>query len=102
MAKIVKLIESRDSKVRAANILLPTSKTINRSINLLYPLETAPAIELITMDDENELQVDDRSEVYKGKRKSPRNAAMTAQFRLKELFNDEIGTFFWCRECHES
>ena len=43
MGKIIQLIESRDKEVHAASVLLPNGNTIKRPINLLYPLETAPA-----------------------------------------------------------
>ena len=39
MAKITELISSNDGKIRAAKVLLPTKKVLNRPLNLLYPLE---------------------------------------------------------------
>ena len=35
MAKITELISSNDGKIRAAKVLLPTKKVLNRPINLL-------------------------------------------------------------------
>ena len=37
--KIIELTVSSDGKVRSAKIMLPTNKTLNRTLNFLYPLE---------------------------------------------------------------
>ena len=42
LGKIIKLIESEDGQIRVATLLLPTRNTVNRPINLLYPLEITP------------------------------------------------------------
>ena len=39
MEKIVELIPSNDGKIRAAKILFPRKNTVNRSLNLFFPLE---------------------------------------------------------------
>ena len=39
LGKIVKFITSSDGNIRAAKVLLSTKNTLNRSLNLLYPLE---------------------------------------------------------------
>jgi hypothetical protein len=39
LARITKLIQSRDGKIRAAEILLPSGNTTKRALNCLYPLE---------------------------------------------------------------
>ena len=49
LGKIIKLIESEDGEIRAAT-LLPTRNTVNRPINLLYPLETAPVSDELNSD----------------------------------------------------
>ena len=38
MRKIVELVPSNGGKIRAAKILLATKSTVNRSLNLLFPL----------------------------------------------------------------
>ena len=43
MGKMVQLIESRESEMRAASVLLPNGNTVKRPINPLYTLETAAA-----------------------------------------------------------
>ena len=43
MGKMVQLIESRESEMRVASVLLPNGNTVKRPINLLYTLETAAA-----------------------------------------------------------
>ena len=50
LGKIIKLIESEDGEIRAATLLLPTRSTVNRPINLLYPLETAPVSDELNSD----------------------------------------------------
>lgn len=39
MGKIVELITNKGRKIRAAKILLARKNTVNRSVNLLLPLE---------------------------------------------------------------
>ena len=39
MVKIVELITNKGRKIRAAKILLARKNTVNRSVNLLLPLE---------------------------------------------------------------
>ena len=39
LGKIVELVTSNDGNIRAAKVLLSTKNVVNRSLNLLYPLE---------------------------------------------------------------
>ena len=39
LGKIIKLLNRKDGEITTAELLLPNKKTINRPINLLYPLE---------------------------------------------------------------
>ena len=39
MAKVEQLIPSQDGMIRAAKVLLPNKKCLNRPINLLCPME---------------------------------------------------------------
>ena len=50
LGKIIKLIQSEDGEIRAATLLLPTRNTVNRPINLPYPLETAPVSDGLDSD----------------------------------------------------
>ena len=100
MGKIVQLIESRDNEIRAASVLLPNGNTIKRPINLLYPLETAAA-DTISQIVEGNCQKERRLNNISVEGKSKRKASSFAKNRLKALFNEEIGTFVWCRECHK-
>ena len=50
LGKIIKLIESEDGEIRATTLLLTTRNTVNRPINLLYPLETAPVSDELNSD----------------------------------------------------
>ena len=82
-------------------MLLPNGNTIKRPINLLYPLETAAA-DTIGQNVEGNCQKENRLNNISVEGKSKRKASSFAKNnRLKALFNEEIGTFVWCRECHE-
>ena len=50
LGKIIKLIESEDGEIRATTLLLTTRNTVNRPINLLYLLETAPVSDELNSD----------------------------------------------------
>ena len=99
MGRITHLIKSKDHEIRAANVLLPNGNIIKRPINLLYPLETAL---IDNAENKNETNDKDEMKIVKERQRPKRDAAVIAKYRLKELFNDEIGNFVWCRECHES
>ena len=101
MGKIVQLIESRDNEICVASVLLPNGKTIKRPINLLCPLKTTPE-DTVTQNVEDNCQNEHRPNNISVERKSKRKATSLAKDRLKTLFNEEIGTFVWCRECHEN
>ena len=100
MGKFVQLIESRENEICAASVLLPNGNTIKRPINLLYPLETAAA-DRIGQNVEGNCQKENRPNNILAERKSKRKAASLAKNILKALFNEQIGTFVWCGECHE-
>ena len=104
MGKVTKLIESKDNEIRAATILLPTKKEVNRPINLLYPLETATPTDQYNHqivnknlhdNEENKIVIKESSD------RTKRKAAIEAREKLRHHFADEIGTFVWCRECRE-
>ena len=100
MGKIIQLIESRDNEIRAASVLLPNGNIINHPIKPLYPLEIAPA-DTVENNVENNCQKENRTNNTSVKQKSKRKAVFLAKDRLKTLFIEDIGTFVWCRECHE-
>ena len=100
MGKIVQLIESRENEIRATSVLLLNGNTIKHPISLLCPLETAPA-DRAEQNVEGNWQKEHRPSNISVERKSKRKAVSLAKDRLKTLFNEEIGTFVWCRECHE-
>ena len=100
MGKIVQLIESRDNEIRAASVLLPNGTTIKRPINLKQPLETAHA-DTIDQNVKDNCQKENRTNNTSVERKSKRKAACFTKNRLTTLFNEEIGTFVWCQECHQ-
>ena len=56
MAKITELISSNDGKIRAAKVLLPTKKVLNRLLNLLYPLECDSGREIEMTQDGQQLK----------------------------------------------
>ena len=93
-------IDWKQRQLRAASVLLPNGNTIKCPINLLYPLETAAA-DTISQNVEGNCQKENRPNNISVERKSKRKASSLSKNRLKALFNEEIGTFFWCRECHK-
>ena len=100
MGTIVQLIESRENEIRASSVLLPNGNTIKRPNNVLYPLETTAA-DTIGQNADRNCQKENRPNSISVEQKSKRKAASLAKIRLKALFNEEIGTFVWCRKCHE-
>ena len=50
MVKIIKLIEREGGEIRATTLFLPVRNIVNRPINLLYPLETAPVSDEFNSD----------------------------------------------------
>ena len=95
LGKIIKLIESEDGEIRAATLFLPTKNTVNRPINLLYPLKTAPVSDELNSDflpHEQIHQKENSVNVKQVLERSKRQAARIARDKLKEMFSDE--TFF--------
>ena len=93
MAKITELISSNDGKIRAAKILLPTKKVLNRPLNLLYPLECDSGREIeMTQDGE---QFKETEEMTSNTLRLTRAAAIRAREQIQRLLSSEIGTFSW-------
>ena len=110
VGKILELISNTDGIERAAKILLPSKNIINRSLNMLYPLECEVVVnkeakEESNKEDSNQREEqDDQPEVNSNDDKNNRprrKAAENARKKLRELFNDEISTFIWCPECRD-
>ena len=104
LGKIIKLIQSEDGEIRAATLLLPTRNTVNRPINLLYPLETAPVSDGLDSDPlpQEQIQQEENGVNIKQVPERPkRQAARIARDKLKEMCSDEIGTFACCQECRD-
>ena len=80
MAKITELISSSDGKIRAAKVLLPTKKVLNRPLNLLYPLECDSGREKT-------------EEITSNTLRPTRAAAIRAREQMQKLLSSEIGTF---------
>ena len=55
IGNIIELTVSSDGKVRYAKIMLPTNKTLNRTLNFLYPLECRDSDEHIVGQSENDI-----------------------------------------------
>jgi len=55
IGKIIELTVSSDGKVKSANIMLPTNKTLNRTLNCLYPLECRDSDECSVGQNENDI-----------------------------------------------
>ena len=105
LGKIIKLIEKENGEIRAATLLLPTRNTVNRPINLLYPLETAPVSHELNSGPVLQEQIQRKKNGVNVKQVSERSkcqAAGIARDKPKEMFSDDIGTFVCCRECHNN
>ena len=50
LGKTIKLLKKEDKEIRAASLLLPTKKMVNRTINPPCPLETAPVRDELNSD----------------------------------------------------
>ena len=105
MWKITKLIKSQEKEIRAAKVLLPTGNEVNRPINLLYPLERVTPLENTDEDRTHQdvTQPNDVDETNGDVVARPKGGATDiARNKFKALYTDNIGTFVWCWECHDS
>ncbi|XP_066926074.1 uncharacterized protein [Clytia hemisphaerica] len=87
LGRITGLITSTDGKIRAAKVLLATKNTVNRSLNLLYPLECENDFKV--EDDLTTGDIDDNQDVKQAnekeiqpKQRSTRRAALEARDRI--------------------
>ena len=93
LGKIQTLIPSQDGETRAAKVVLPSKKTINRPLKLLYPIE-CPEI----TDDENKDKYDStlKTEKLQLAQEKPirqlplREAAIKARQQLVKQLNPAI------------
>ena len=91
MAKITELISSNDGKIRGAKVLLPTTKVLNRLLNLLYPLECDSGRKIeMTQDGE---QLKGTEEIISNTLRPTRGTAIRAREQMQKLLSSEIGTF---------
>ena len=91
MAKITELISSNDGKIRGAKVLLPTTKVLNRPLNLLYPLECDSGRKIeMTQDGE---QLKGTEEIISNTLRPTRGTAIRAREQMQKLLSSEIGTF---------
>ena len=93
MAKITELISSNDGKIRAAKVLLPTKKVLNRPLNLLYPLECYSGREIEMTQGEEQLK--ETVEVTSITLRPTRAAAIRTRQQMQKLLSSEIETFPW-------
>lgn len=83
LGRIKELIKSNDGEIRSARVLLPSRKTLNRPIALLYPLECTPVEE----ETSQQHKLDENPEMGQTTRqatKTKRQAAIEASKRIKE------------------
>ena len=88
MGKITELITSNDGKTRSAKVKLATGNTVNRPLNLLYPLECDEK------EKTNDTKINDKVEQREERpdddlmqkdhinRRPPRKAALNARDRI--------------------
>ena len=99
MAKISELISSNDGKIRAAKVLLPTKKVLNRHLNLLYQLECDSGRELeITQDGE---QLKETEEITSNTLRPTRAVAIRAREQIQRPLSSEKGSFSWLGSVEE-
>ena len=105
IAKIQELIISRDGEIRSAKVLLPSGITVNRPLNLLYPLETAIPeynVDETPADDSCESNItqevdhtnttegaDSKQDVNEYELSSRRKAGIIAREKLNRLLRNE-------------
>ena len=98
MGKITELISSNDGEVRAARVLLPSKKVLNRPLNHLYPLECG-----IGQKDDLTQDGEQLKEISSTTMRPTRAAATRARQLMQNLLSSEIGTFSWgvSRSCRD-
>ena len=117
IGKILRLITSRDSKIRSAEVKLPSQNIISRPINHLYPLELPmkPSDKKLPENvRDNDVKDSDRdlhsTDTSIGKTFSeisdtstPRKAFVQARKAIHKYLNDEFTTVLFCfpRECRD-
>ena len=106
--KIVRLIISRDSKIRSAEVQLPGHSIITRSISHLYPMELPEkadkSVEGLDETDVREKSVSEQNTiepVEDRRSKQPRKASIQARKAIQTYLNDNFTTNLFCfpREC---
>ncbi|CAC5421233.1 unnamed protein product [Mytilus coruscus] len=82
--RICQLVVSRDGQIRSGKVMLPNKKTLNRALNMLYPIECEELNEGLTNSDtekDTELINDNTSTT---RERSQRQAARTAMKKIQE------------------
>ena len=99
LGKIQSLIASQDGEYRAATVLLPSQKTLNRPINLLYPIE-CPAVESISGNNDPEITdtevptVDDDPVGTPTETRPKRTAAVRGRETVRQWVREMVGLQF--------
>ncbi|XP_053392224.1 uncharacterized protein LOC128554915 [Mercenaria mercenaria] len=86
--KIIDLPKSFDGKIRSAKVMVSSGRIVNRPLNLLFPLETAPNTNKSTAGIETPTGHDNLQSLNSSARKSERNAAKTARDKIKQIFDN--------------
>ena len=111
LGKILRLITSRDAKIRSAEVQLAGNNIITRAINHLYLLELPEKVdELVKGVDETDIPVNDNStsrqqNIVESKRDSrmQRQASICTREVIRHCLNDNFITNLFCfpQECQE-
>ena len=81
---MTELLISSDGNVRAAKVTLPSKKTLNRPLKLLYPIECSNMRDTDSEDKNENMKADmDTKKVSDNVVRPKRQAAQKAELRLK-------------------
>jgi len=106
IGKILRLIASRDSKIRSAEIQLPGNVVMKRPVNHLYPLEVPEDSSNVDFPVNSDNFVTER-DVNKNMNSTPsqpeptelmkhqRKAATQARLKIQKYLNDNVSTIFF-------
>ena len=111
LGRIIRLIPSSDSRIRAAEVLLPGRSVVSRAINCLFPLELPdkPVSKHHTKEDLSEIDVlskenfaSNDNEDRNGREKRQRKASIEARKIIYNSLEHDCCTALFCvpRECH--
>ncbi|CAC5389764.1 unnamed protein product [Mytilus coruscus] len=83
IGRIYQLVVSRDGQIRSGKVILPYKKTLNRALNMLYPIECEEANEDLTNSDTEKDTELINDNINTTRERPQRQAAQTAMKKIK-------------------